>query len=54
MRETVYFHGVNKNCNTKNRANHDYYATPYEAVKLLLKYEYFAENILEPCVGGGQ
>ena len=36
------------------RVENDYYATNPEAVKKLLqKYDFFAQTILEPCVGGG-
>lgn len=35
------------------REAHDYYATPPEAVKMLLQLEKFNSDILEPCVGGG-
>lgn len=36
------------------RVENDYYATNPEAVKMLLsKYDFFAQTILEPCVGGG-
>ena len=53
MRENVYFHGVDKNCKTENRAEQDYYSTPPEAVEYLLNYESFSHDVLEPCVGGG-
>lgn len=53
VREATYFHGVNKDNTTKNRANDDYYSTPPEAVEYLLGYEHFCKDILEPCIGGG-
>jgi hypothetical protein len=45
--------GINKQCNTKNRALNDYYATPPEAVDWLLKYETFNKNIWECMCGEG-
>ena len=41
------------NHTSKKRAADDYYATPPEAVGMLLKLETFRDRILEPCVGGG-
>ena len=45
--------GVNKQLNTKNRQENDYYSTPPAAVEHLLKYEKFSKEITEPAVGGG-
>ena len=37
-----------------NRVENDYYATNPKAVTMLLnKYDFYANTILEPCVGGG-
>lgn len=37
-----------------NRVENDYYATNPKAVTMLLnKYDFHANTILEPCVGGG-
>jgi hypothetical protein len=52
-RSNIYFHGVDHNARTSNRADNDYYSTPPEAVEYLLEYENFDKNILEPCIGGG-
>lgn len=38
---------------TRERANYDYYATPYQATEMLLDEVKFSGNFLEPCVGGG-
>ena len=38
---------------TRDRVEDDYYATPYEATKMLLDVVKFDGNFLEPCVGGG-
>lgn len=38
---------------TRERVQDDYYATPYEATKMLLDNVNFIGNFLEPCVGGG-
>lgn len=38
---------------TRERVQDDYYATPYEATKMLLDKVNFIGNFLEPCVGGG-
>ena len=38
---------------TRERANYDYYATPYQATEMLLDEVKFVGNFLEPCVGGG-
>ena len=38
---------------TRDRVEDDYYATPYEATKMLLDTVKFDGNFLEPCVGGG-
>lgn len=38
---------------TRDRVEDDYYATPYEATKMLLDTVRFDGNFLEPCVGGG-
>jgi hypothetical protein len=36
-----------------DRASMDFYATPAEAVEMLLEKEVFSKNILEPCCGLG-
>lgn len=41
------------NCALTERAAADFYATPPEAVKMLLGLEDFSESILEPCCGMG-
>ena len=38
---------------TRERANYDYYATPYQATEMLLDEVKFSGDFLEPCVGGG-
>lgn len=38
---------------TRERAENDYYATPYESTKALLDVESFIGDFIEPCVGGG-
>lgn len=38
---------------TRDRVEDDYYATPYEATKMLLDTIKFDGNFLEPCIGGG-
>lgn len=38
---------------TRERANYDYYATPYQSTEMLLDEVKFSGNFLEPCVGGG-
>ena len=38
---------------TRERAEHDYYATPYESTEALLLEEKFEGDFLEACVGGG-
>ena len=38
---------------TRERVEDDYYATPYEATKMLLDEVKFEGDFLEPCVGGG-
>jgi hypothetical protein len=38
---------------TRDRVENDYYATPYEATKMLLNEVKFNGDFLEPCVGGG-
>lgn len=38
---------------TRERAQDDYYATPYQATEMLLDEVKFVGNFLEPCVGGG-
>jgi hypothetical protein len=37
----------------EDRQQHDYYATEPKAIELLLEFETFNKNILEPCVGQG-
>lgn len=39
--------------NTRERIEHDYYATPYESTEALMKVEKFEGDFIEPCVGGG-
>lgn len=39
--------------NTRERVEHDYYATPYESTEALMKVEKFEGDFIEPCVGGG-
>lgn len=41
------------NCALTERAAADFYATPPEAVEMLLGLEDFSENVLEPCCGMG-
>lgn len=41
------------NHTAEERAANDYYATPPEAVEMLMRLETFRDSILEPCVGGG-
>ena len=38
---------------TRERAENDYYATPYESTRALLDIEKFEGDFIEPCVGGG-
>lgn len=38
---------------TRERVEDDYYATPYDATKMLLDSVGFTGSFLEPCVGGG-
>lgn len=38
---------------TRERAEHDYYATPYESTQALMKVLPLQGTVLEPCVGGG-
>lgn len=38
---------------TRERVEDDYYATPYEATRMLLDNVDFKGGFLEPCVGGG-
>lgn len=44
-----------RNCNLRNpdAAQHDYYATPSEAVEMLLELEDFKHDIWEPACGEG-
>lgn len=41
------------NHSSRDREQHDYYATPPEAVKMLCDLEHFSDNILEPACGSG-
>ncbi len=37
----------------RERVKNDYYATPYETTRALMKVEKFTGDFLEPCVGAG-
>lgn len=41
------------NCTDATRAAADFYATPPEAVEMLLRLEDFSETVIEPCCGMG-
>lgn len=53
MSKTLSGTSLSGTSTTRDRIENDYYATPYEATRMLLNEVKFNGGFLEPCVGGG-
>lgn len=53
MKNTLKGYAIAGTSQSRSRAEHDYYATPYESTRALLDVEKFEGDFIEPCVGAG-